>query len=88
MRAHAARLGPLSTGHLARQSERVRSWQRLLAAYDVERQLERGYSLTLDAEGRLLRSAADVGVGDRVVTRLGDGTLHSTIVGTERNEEP
>ena len=45
--AHAARLGPLSLGHLGRQDERVQSWRRLLAAYDVDRQLERGYSLTL-----------------------------------------
>ena len=47
LRAHATRLGPLSTGHLGRQDERVHGWRRLLAAYDVDRQLERGYSLTL-----------------------------------------
>ena len=34
---------------VGRQDERVRSWRRLLAAYDVDRQLERGYSLTLTA---------------------------------------
>ena len=57
MRAQAGRLGPLSLGHLGRQDERVQSWRRLLAAYDVERQLERGYSLTLTADGHLVRSA-------------------------------
>jgi exodeoxyribonuclease VII large subunit len=87
VRAHAARLGPLSMGHLARESERVRSWQRLLTAYDVERQLERGYSLTMTADGRLVRSTDEVGVGDDIVTRLADGSLHSRIATTERNEE-
>ena len=32
VRTQAARLGPLSTGHLAHEDERVRSWRRLLAA--------------------------------------------------------
>ena len=65
--AHAARLGPLSLGHLGRQDERVQSWRRLLAAYDVERQLERGYSLTLTSDGQLVRSVAGAGptTGDR-----------------------
>ena len=49
--------GPLSLGHVAREAERVRSWRRLLTAYDVERQLERGYTLTLTAAGELVRSA-------------------------------
>ena len=73
--AHAARLGPLSLGHLGRQDERVQSWRRLLAAYDVDRQLERGYSLTLTADGQLVRSAAgtDRGAGDRDPVRRRDG---------------
>ena len=52
LRAQAARLGPMSLGHLGRQDERLHSWRRLLAAYDVDRQLERGYSLTTDHRGR------------------------------------
>ena len=63
LRTHAARLGPLASGHLAREVERVRSWRRLLTAYDVERQLERGYTLTLTADGELVRSAAGLAGG-------------------------
>ena len=77
--AHAARLGPLSLGHLGRQDERVQSWRRLLAAYDVDRQLERGYSLTLTAEGQLVRSAAALTEEQEIVTRLADGTVHSRV---------
>ena len=76
----------MSLGHLARQSERVRSWQRLLVAYDVERQLERGYTLTLNDQGRLIRSLTDVEEGDEIVTRLADGSLRSRVVTTEGNE--
>ena len=57
----------------------MRAWQRLLAAYDVDRQLERGYSLTLRADGSLVRSAGDMAPGASIVTRLADGRVHSTV---------
>jgi exodeoxyribonuclease VII large subunit len=79
LQTHAARLGPLTTGHLAREAERVRSWRRLLMAYDVDRQLERGYTLTLTASGELVRSAGELTVGAEVVTRFADGSVHSRI---------
>jgi exodeoxyribonuclease VII large subunit len=87
LRTHSARLGPLGLGHLAREGERVRSWRRLLTAYDVERQLERGYSLTLDSGGRLVRSVSELAVGTEIVTRLADGTARSRIEGTEIRTE-
>ncbi len=75
----AARLAPLSLGHISRESDRLASWRRLLAAYNVDRQLERGYTLTLDADGRALRSVAELAVGAEVVTRFADGTARSTL---------
>jgi exodeoxyribonuclease VII large subunit len=83
LRAQAARLGPLSLGHLGRQDERVQSWRRLLAAYDVERQLERGYSLTLTADGALVRSATALTEEQEIVTRFADGTVRSRVQGKE-----
>jgi exodeoxyribonuclease VII large subunit len=83
--AHAARLGPLSLGHLERQGERVQSWRRLLAAYDVDRQLERGYSLTLTSDGRLLRSTAGLTAQQEIVTRFADGTVRSRVRAIEPN---
>ena len=79
LRAHAARLGPLSTGHLGRQDERLHAWRRLLAAYDVERQLERGYSLTLTTDGSLVRGAGELAVHQEIVTRFADGTVRSRV---------
>jgi exodeoxyribonuclease VII large subunit len=95
LRAHAARMGPLALGHVAREAERVRSWRRLLTAYDVERQLERGYTLTLTADGELVKSAAGLVAGREVVTRFADGTARSRVESAElrsdrdeeRNEE-
>ena len=64
---------------LERRDEQLRSWRRLLAAYDVDRQLERGYSLTLGADGSLVRSVRDLAHGQEIVTRLADGSVRSTV---------
>jgi exonuclease VII large subunit len=61
----------------------VHNWGRLLAAYDVDRQLERGYSLTLTREGTLVRRARDLAPDQEIVTRLADGTVRSTVTGTQ-----
>jgi exodeoxyribonuclease VII large subunit len=79
VRAHASRLGPLSIGHLQRQDERVETWRRLLAAYDVDRQLERGYSLTLTRDGRLVRGVGALREQQEIVTRFSDGTVQSRV---------
>jgi exodeoxyribonuclease VII large subunit len=87
VRTHAARLGPLASGHLAREGERVRSWRRLLTAYDVDRQLERGYTLTLTERGALVRSISDLPAGTVVQTRLADGTALSRVESTAPRPE-
>jgi exodeoxyribonuclease VII large subunit len=48
-------------------------------ALDPARALARGWSVTRAGDGRLVRSVADVSVGDTVHTQLADGTLTSTI---------
>ena len=75
----SAALGPLARGHVARADDRITSWRRLLDAYDVGRQLDRGYTLTLDAEGRVLRSIEDFGPGARLRTRFADGDAQSVV---------
>lgn len=47
--------------------------------------LSRGYALATTAEGRILRSAGDVSVGDPVALRLSKGRIKATV--TEREEE-
>jgi len=75
----AGRLGVLAVRHVGRCEEQVGAWRRLVAAYDVDRQLERGYSLTTTADGVLVRRAGDVAPGQPIVTRLADGTVESTV---------
>jgi exonuclease VII large subunit len=62
--------------------------RRLLDAYDVSRQLERGYSLTLRADGSLVRGAGSVVVGEELLTRFADGSVQSTVSGVAVASDP
>jgi exodeoxyribonuclease VII large subunit len=44
--------------------------------------LDRGYALVLSAEGALVRSTAQIAAGDRVTTRLADGSFMSRVEST------
>jgi exodeoxyribonuclease VII large subunit len=83
LRARSGRLASSAAAQVDRASEQVASWRRLLAAYDVERQLERGYSLTLTADGALVRGIGQLAEGQEIVTRLADGSLRSTVSASE-----
>jgi exodeoxyribonuclease VII large subunit len=50
-----------------------------LAALSPRRTLERGYSITSDADGRVLTDASAVPVGTRLRTVLRHGSLESTV---------
>ncbi|MDA8296865.1 MAG: exodeoxyribonuclease VII large subunit [Actinomycetota bacterium] len=60
----------------------------VLRAYDPRRQLERGWSLTHDAAGRLIRSVAGLEVGTRIRTRFADGSARSVVEETDVEDGP
>jgi exonuclease VII large subunit len=80
----SARLVPCAHGALTHHAERLDSWRRLLSAYNVDRQLERGYTLTMGRDGRIIRSVADVAVGSVLTTRFADGRAVSDVQRVER----
>jgi exodeoxyribonuclease VII large subunit len=51
----------------------------VLAGLDQMKVLARGYSLTLNAGGEIVRSPAAVAVGERIVTRLAKGEIESEV---------
>jgi exodeoxyribonuclease VII large subunit len=88
------RLAGLPERQLLAESQRIGQWMRLLGAYDYRRQLERGYSVTRDASGTVVRSVSEVAIGSLIHTRLTDGELVSTVdesghpAGTDLAAEP
>ena len=83
----ASRLAPAAVARLATWEAEVDGRRRLLAAYDPSRILERGWSLTRDEHGALVRSVAGVADGAMITTQTFDGQLTSTVTARSRIEE-
>jgi exodeoxyribonuclease VII large subunit len=79
VRSCTRRLTSLPARCLQAEDLRQAQWRRLLGAYDYRRQLERGYSVTRDESGRVVRSASELRAGDRMRTRLADGEVASIV---------
>lgn len=75
----AWRLGPLADRQLQLEAQRIEARRKLLAAYDLDRQLARGYTITTDPDGHIIRSATALRGGSVMRTRFADGVVDSTV---------
>ncbi len=74
-----ARVSPAAERLLSRAAERLEAHGRLCDQLSPERTLARGFSLTRKADGRLVRSIADVNVGTELRTSVHGGTIGSSV---------
>jgi exodeoxyribonuclease VII large subunit len=79
------RLAALPERRLAAEDLRIGQWRRLLSAFDYQRQLERGYSVTRDASGAVLQSVAGLTSGTGLRTQLSDGEVTSRVTAAPDN---
>lgn len=70
---------------LRTESKMLVQVQEKLRLVDPQNILKRGYSLTT-VNGKVLKSVKGVKVGERLLTRLGDGTLESNVEKIEKGE--
>lgn len=66
---------------LERGQSRLASLERELLLAGPPSVLRRGYSLTQDARGRIVRSVEDATAGELLTTRVSDGTIRSRVEG-------
>jgi exodeoxyribonuclease VII large subunit len=69
---------------LAEAERALASLEARVRANDPGRTLARGWSITRAADGRLVRSPDDVGVGDELRTLVAGGEVRSTVVPAPR----
>ncbi len=69
------RLRELAARRVADERRRVESALGLLAVLSPRATLERGFTMTVGADGKLVRRAAEVAAGDELVTRFADGDV-------------
>lgn len=73
------RLAAIARGRVREALVRLAGIERLCQQLAPQRTLERGFSLTRDAAGRLVRSPDAVRPGEILSTELAGGTLHSRV---------
>jgi len=84
--AAAARLATTSTRTLDHAERRVMAASQLSSALHPDRILARGFSVTRDATGDLVRGAPEVGT--RLMTRTVGATFESTVTDARTNDPP
>lgn len=74
-----ARLGPLARRALDRREADLEAPEATVRALDPRRVLRRGYSLTVDSDGRFVRDASRAAPGDTLQTLLASGRIESRV---------
>lgn len=64
---------------LERREKQLKHLDAILRTLGPDSSLQRGYSITFDAQGRILRSADEAKPGETITTRLAQGTIESLI---------
>jgi exodeoxyribonuclease VII large subunit len=84
----AAALGAVTARAVARHESQVAGHRQVLRAYDPRLQFERGWSLTRDNKGELVRSTTSLSPGSRIVTRFADGEATSVLEDVRTTARP
>ena len=64
--------------HTDDSAQRLKRLKGLLRTLGPESAFDRGFSIALNAEGKIIRSTRDIASGDTICTKLKDGTILST----------
>ena len=88
LQAASDRLTLAMKGRLAGLEASLDNASKRLGSTNPDQVLSRGYSLTLDSEGRPVRSASELAEGDAVTTRLASGDFDATVSGVRPAEGP
>lgn len=83
--ALSQRLAHSGRRHLDQGREQLASLSRNLNAVSPLAVLDRGFSISLTESSQVVRQTTDVAPGQNLVTRLADGTVHSSVTETHPN---
>ena len=75
----AQRLAAPSSRLITLEAQRVSHQRELLQLLEPQRQLERGWSLTRDEDGRIVRSSVSLRPGEKLITTFADGSAGSVV---------
>ena len=85
--ALSQRLAHSGRKYLNQRREQLASFSRNLNAVSPLAVLGRGFSISLTVNSQVIRQTADVAPGQTLVTRLADGTIHSSVTETHPSDD-
>jgi exodeoxyribonuclease VII large subunit len=88
LNALAGKMNALATGMFAAKSMQLTKATDMLRILSPEGTLARGYTITLDAAGLALRSAAGIEPGAKISTRFKDGSVESEVLDVVKPAAP
>lgn len=71
--------GNMLSVHLRSYEARLESLLRVLNSLDYQRVLKRGYSITLDSKGRVIRNSCQTKIRESIITKLAEGQITSVV---------
>lgn len=69
---------------LKQQQLRIENVVRLLNSFDIQKVLKRGFSMTFDDKGRVLKTIKYLGKGSHITTNLFDGKIGSQVLNVNK----
>ena len=87
MRSMSEKIEDLLCCARERLRARLRASENLLRVLGPQATLARGYSITTNTRGEILRTVTDARAGERLTTRLHDGEVISTVERTEQSAD-
>lgn len=66
---------------IAASTEQLVGMRRIIVALSPQKTLERGYSITKSASGKIIKDASDISVGETIETTFATGTISSVVQG-------
>jgi len=81
------RLAHLSQAALQLHHQRLARLRGMLRTLGPESAFQRGFSITIGPDGRILRSAVALQPGDRLLTKFGDGSIPSRVLNASAAEK-
>ena len=84
--ALATRLKLAFASKIAARQSKVDELERRIKDADPRKVLQRGYTLVVDSEGKVLKSASQAQPGDRIKVMFADGTIEMTVDSIQKKQ--
>ena len=83
----AERMARAERGRLREEGQRVEAFEARLAAGSTGAVLQRGFSITRSADGRILRSPVETMAGEEIVTEMAGGEIRSRVESADSKQK-